>query len=215
MIDAMSRRSLWSAAHTERATLAEDLAGIDAAQWSQPSLCGRWTIEDVVAHLTAAAGIGPVRWFASVVATRFDFDLHNDRRLAELRGATPAETLTRFREVITSTTSAAGPVTAWLGEVLVHAQDIRRPLGLTHTPALDAVSEVARFYARRDFTVPSRSTITGLRLEASDGPFTTGAGPLVRGTTLALMMAMAGRDTYCDDLTGPGIPTLRERISHR
>ena len=62
------------------------------------SLCGRWVIEDVVAHLTAAASIGPLRWFASVIGARFDFDLHNDRRLAEHRGATPAETLERFRQ---------------------------------------------------------------------------------------------------------------------
>ena len=95
----------------------------------------------------------------------------------------------------------------------MHAQDIRRPLGLLHLPPVEVVTEVARFYARRDFTVASRSTIKGLRLEATDGPFTTGAGPLVSGTTLALTMAMAGRRAYCDDLTGPGVPTLRARCS--
>ena len=68
---------------------ADDLAGLDEAQWAQPSLCGRWVIEEVVAHLTAAASIGPVRWFASVLGARFDFDLHNDRRLAEHRAQHP------------------------------------------------------------------------------------------------------------------------------
>lgn len=205
--------ALWSAAHTERFALAEDLTDLAGEQWAQPSLCGRWTIEEVVAHLTAAASTGPLRWFASALGARFDFDLHNDRRLAEHRGATPAETLDRFRRVITSTTSAPGPAAAWLGEVIVHAQDIRRPLGLRHAPAVEAVTAVAGFYARRNFAVPSRSTIEELRLEATDGPFATGAGPLVRGTTLALTMAMAGRRAYCDDLTGPGVPTLRARCS--
>jgi hypothetical protein len=78
----------------------------------------------------------------------------------------------------------------------VHAQDIRRPLGLLHTPSVDAVTVVAGFYARRNFTVASRSTIEGLRVEATDGPFATGTGPLVRDTTLALTMAMAGRHAY-------------------
>lgn len=64
------------------------------------SLCGRWTIEQVVAHLTAAASVGPLRWCASVLGARFDFELHNDRRLAEQRGPTPDETLQRFRRVI-------------------------------------------------------------------------------------------------------------------
>ena len=75
----------------------------------------------------------------------------------------------------------------------MHAQDIRRPLELPRTPPIEAVGAVARFYARRDFAGFGRSTIEGLRLEATDGPFSTGAGPLVSGTTLALTMAMAGR----------------------
>jgi uncharacterized protein (TIGR03083 family) len=205
--------SLWPLVHAERAALAEDLADLDDAQWAHPSLCDRWVVEDVVAHLTAAASLGPLRWFASVLGARFDFDLHNDRRRAEHRGATPAETLERFRRVVTSTTSPLGPTAAWLGEVVVHAQDIRRPLGLVRTPAVEAVTEVARFYARRNFTVASRTAIEGLRLEATDSPFATGAGPLVAGTTLALTMAMAGRGAYCDGLTGDGVSILRTRCS--
>ncbi|BAH50619.1 maleylpyruvate isomerase family mycothiol-dependent enzyme [Rhodococcus opacus] len=213
MRNALTRATLWSAAATERAALADDLAGLHEAQWAQQSLCGRWVVEEVVAHLTAAASIGAVRWFGSVLGARFDFDLHNDRRLAEYRGATPTETLEWFRRIVTSTTSAPGPTAAWLGEVVVHAQDIRRPLGLARTPAVETVTEVAGFYARRDFTVAGRSAIEGLRLEATDGPFTTGTGPMVSGTTLALTMAMAGRSAYCDDLTGPGVPTLRNRCT--
>jgi uncharacterized protein (TIGR03083 family) len=211
--DVLSRQALWAAAHAERASLADDLVTLNETQWAQRSLCGRWTVEDVVAHLTAAASIGPLRWVASVLGARFDFDLHNDRRLAEHRGATPHETFQRFRRIVGSTTSTFGPTAAWLGEVVVHAQDIRRPLGLERTPSIEAVTAVAHFYAHRDFTVASRSAIQGLRLEATDGPFATGAGPLVSGTTLALTMAMAGRLAYCDDLTGPGVPTARERCT--
>lgn len=211
MSDALARASLWSAVHAERAVLADDLAGLDEVQWAQRSLCEQWTVEEVVAHLTAGASIGRLRWFASVLGARFDFDLHNERRLAEHRGANPAETLARFRQIITSTTAPAGHTAAWLGEVVVHAQDIRRPLGIARTPSVEAATEVARFFAKRDFTVASRSAIEGLRLEATDGPFTTGTGPLVSGTTLALAMAMAGRGAYCGDLAGPGVPTLRDR----
>ncbi|MGG7099603.1 maleylpyruvate isomerase family mycothiol-dependent enzyme [Rhodococcus sp. 24CO] len=209
----MHSNALWSAVETERTALVDELVSLNQAQWSHQSLCGRWTVEDVVAHLTAAASVGARRWIVSVLGTRFDFDRHNDRRLAEYRGTTPAETLERFRRVITSRTSAPGPTAAWLGEVVVHAQDIRRPLGLSYIPAVETVTEVARFYARRDFTVASRSTIKGLRVEATDGPFSTGDGPLVSGTTLALTMAMAGRRVYCDELTGPGAATVRERCT--
>jgi uncharacterized protein (TIGR03083 family) len=213
MFEGASRHALWSAVHTERAALADDLAGLDEAQWAQPSLCGRWVVEEVVAHLTAAASIGPLRWCAGVMGARFDFDLYNDRRLAEHRGATPAETLERFRRVITSTTAPLGPTAAWLGEVIVHAQDIRRPVGLLRTPSVEVTTSVARFYARRNFTVASHSAIKGLRLEATDGSFAVGAGPLVSGTTLALTMAMAGRLADCDGVTGPGVAERRARGS--
>lgn len=213
MSDVLSRTALWAAAHAERAALADDLAALDPAQWAQRSLCGRWTVEEVVAHLTAAASVGRLRWTASVLGARFDFDLHNDRRLAEHRGANPRETLERFRRVVGSTTSTFGPTEAWLGEVVVHAQDIRRPLGIERTPPVEAVTPVATFYASRDFTVAGRSTIQGVRVEATDGPFAAGEGPLVSGTTLALTMVLAGRGAYCDELTGPGVSTLRERCT--
>src|SRR5258706_14338985 len=132
--DRLKASGIWPLVHAERAALAEDLAALDDAQWAHPSLCERWVVEDVVAHLTAAASVGSVRWFASVLGARFDFDLHNDRRLAEYRGATPAKTLVRFLRIVTSTTSAPGPTAAMLGEGVVHAQDIPRPPGLVRIP---------------------------------------------------------------------------------
>lgn len=208
-----TRTDLWAAIHAERAALAEDLALLDDAQWAAPSLCGRWCVEEVVAHLTAAASLGPLRWIASMLGARFDPGLHNARRLAEHRGATPAETLDRFRAVVTSTRAASGHTPAWLGEVIVHAQDVRRPLGLARTPSVGAAGAVATFYASRDFAVPSRTAVDGLRLEATDGPFTHGDGPPVRGTTIALVMAMAGRPAYHADLDGPGVAILRGRAT--
>lgn len=202
---------VWSMTHTERAALAEDLESLDEPQWAAQSLCAAWSIRDVVAHLSAAASVGRLRWFRSVLGARFDFNLHNQRRLTEHLGSSPAETLDEFRRLIPSTTASFGNPAAWLGEVVVHAQDIRRPLGIDRGPSLEAVTEVARFYARRDFAVPSRSAIQGLRLEATDGPFTAGDGPMVRGTTLAMTMAMAGRGAACDELDGDGVPVLRSR----
>ncbi|MGC4896804.1 maleylpyruvate isomerase family mycothiol-dependent enzyme [Micromonospora sp. DT31] len=140
MPDTLTRGDLWALAHAERAALADDLAGLDTAGWARRSLCGRWTVREVVAHLTAAATVGRTRWLVSVLGARFDFARHNDRRLAEHRGADPGETLDRFRRIIGSTTSTFGPTQAWLGEVIVHAQDIRRPLGLGRTPPVGAPS---------------------------------------------------------------------------
>jgi hypothetical protein len=51
-------------------------------------------------------------------------------RLAEQLGATRAETLARFRSVVTSTIKPPVPAVAVLGETIVHGADIRRPLGI-------------------------------------------------------------------------------------
>ena len=203
---------LWALAQAERAALAEDLAGRSAEQWRHATLCGEWDVEQVVAHLTAAASLSQSRWLRSMLAARFRTDVHNQRRLAEHRGSTPAETLDRFRAVITSTTAPSSHTPAYLGEVVVHAQDIRQPLGLARTPSVDALTPVAEFFARRDFAVPSRTRVAGLQLRADDGPLAAGTGPLVTGSTLALVLSMAGRRPYVAELDGPGVPTLRSRL---
>lgn len=200
---------------TERARLAADLEGLAPADWSVPSLCERWTVEHVVAHLTAAAVTGRWAWLRSIVRARLDADRHNERRLAEHLGPSPADTLAEFRAVAGSTVAPTGDHWAWLGEVVVHAADVREPLGLTTAPATDAVVAVARGYVRKDLTVRSRTAAQGVRLVATDSDFRAGDGPLVQGSTLDLVLAMAGRPTAVARLTGDGVPDLPTRPAPR
>lgn len=203
---------LWALAHAERTALAEDMSHLRAEQWRHGTLCGQWNVEEVVAHLTAAASLNRWRWVRSMLRARLRADVHNQRRMVEHRGSTPAETLDRFRSVSGSTTAPSGHTPAYLGEVVVHTQDIRQPLGLSRIPSVEALTPVAEFFARRDFTVASRTTVAGLQLRADDGPFATGTGLLITGSTLALVMSMAGRAPFVDQLDGPGVPTLRARV---
>ncbi|MFF9243852.1 maleylpyruvate isomerase family mycothiol-dependent enzyme [Streptomyces sp. NPDC014776] len=207
-----TRKALERAIHVERMALAQDLAELSEAQWAKASLCERWTVEEAVAHLTAGASTTMWRWLLSMTTARFDSDLHNDRQLAKHRGSTPEETLRRFREVVAGPAGPSGHTAAWLGEVVVHGEDIRRPLGLVRTPPVATTTAVARFYASRNFTVASNTAIEGLRVEATDGPFSTGSGDLLRGPTLSLVMAMAGRAAACEDLEGDGAAVLRARL---
>ena len=203
--------SIWPLVHAERAALAADLADLTGEQWATPSLCTGLTVREVLAHLTAGASLNPVRWLAGVIRCRFDFDKQVAMRLAEQLGATPAETIDRFRSVLTSTTKPPVPTLAMLGETIVHAQDIRLPLGICHDFPIETLTRVAEYYQGSDLPVLTKTRIRGLRLAATDGPFNTGSGPLVSGTTLALTMAMAGRRAYCDAIRGDGAATLRER----
>ncbi|MFD5055966.1 maleylpyruvate isomerase family mycothiol-dependent enzyme [Streptomyces tendae] len=202
---------VWPLIRTERAALASDLAELTEEQWATPSLCAGLTVREVLAHLTAGASLNSVRWFAGVIRCRFDFDKQVAVRLAEQLGAAPAETLARFRHIVPSTTKPPLPVIAMLGETLVHGEDIRRPLGIRRDHPIDVVTRVAEYYRGSDMVVVAKKRITGLRLAATDGPFTTGSGPVVSGPTMALVMAMTGRATYCDDLEGDGVELLRGR----
>jgi uncharacterized protein (TIGR03083 family) len=213
MTETASKTGRWALVHAERAALAADLAALTEEQWATPSLCAGLTVREVLAHLTAAASLTPLRWFAGVVRCRFDFDKQVAMRLAEHLGTSGADTLARFRHVVTSTTKPPLPVVAMLGETIVHGEDIRRPLGIRRDHPIDTVTPVAEYYGGSDLVVLAKGRIGGLRLAATDGPFTTGSGALVSGATVALIMAMTGRATYLDELAGDGVPTLRDRMT--
>ncbi|MFI8186916.1 maleylpyruvate isomerase family mycothiol-dependent enzyme [Actinacidiphila glaucinigra] len=202
---------VWPSIRTERAALAADLADLTDQRWATPSLCTGLTVREVLAHLTASGSLNAVRWMAGVIRCRFDFDKQVAMRLAEQLGTTPGETLERFRRIVPSTTKPPLPAIAMLGETIVHAEDIRRPLGIRHDYPIEAVTRVAEYYQGSDLVVLAKGRINGLKLVADDGPFTTGSGPLVSGSTLALIMATTGRASYCDDLDGDGVELLRSR----
>lgn len=199
--------------HEARRALADDLAGLAASDWARPTLCGRWDVEQVVAHLTAAASTSQLAWLRSIVLSGFRPAVHNERRLRKHLGEDLAQTLARFRAVMTSTVAPSKDLAAYLGEVLVHGEDIRRPLGIGGTVDIDAATQVAHFYARRDFAVNSKTVAAGVRLRAIDGPFEYGDGPEVSGPTLALLMVMAGRPTHLAQLTGDAVPVIASRIA--
>jgi len=204
---------LWELTHAARRGLADDLSGLEPEQWRAPTLCPGWDVEHVVAHLTAAATVGRWRWIRSIVSSGFRPAVHNERLLLEHLGGAPAETLSRFEAVTDATTAPTGDTAAYLGEVLVHGQDIRSPLGITTEPAIEALTATADFFARRNFTVPSKTLTAGLRMVATDGPFAAGAGPEVTGPTVALVMTMAGRHAYLDQLAGAGRDVLVQRLT--
>ncbi len=196
----------------ELAALVDDVSALDPQQWRLTTLCADWDVEEVLAHLGAAATTTRWGWIRSMVGARFNPDVHNRRRVEEFRGATPQETLERFRHV-GSITLPVKSSPAGLGEVIVHAEDIRKPLGLQHTPDAVGLLAVARFFATRNFAVNSKTLVKDLALRATDGDFLEGSGPEIRGPLLSLVMVMAGRRAFLPDLSGDGVPELSRRLA--
>jgi uncharacterized protein (TIGR03083 family) len=207
----MAKSEVWGMIHRERAALADDLAQLAPEQWEAPSQCDGWSVRDVVAHMTASAMITPPKFFAKIVGSGFSLSRMQGKDIARERGSSSADALARFRAQINSTKHPPGPTDAWLGEALIHGEDIRRPLGIAHEYEKDAAVRVAEFYKGSNLIVGAKKRIAGLHLEASDADWAHGDGPKVSGPVMSLVMAMTGRKPALADLTGDGVATLAQR----
>jgi uncharacterized protein (TIGR03083 family) len=207
---------LWATIAAERGALASDLTGLTPAQWDTPSLCAGWTVRDIVAHLSATASLNPATFFLGMARAGFKFDKFANDQIAKHRGADPGATLAEFRGLQNSTSAPPGPKTSWLGEVVVHGADVRRPLGIPHTYAPGAVPQVIDFFKGSNMLIGSKNRVAGLALSATDHDWHHGQErpeARVEGPLLSLLLAMTGRAAACDDLVGPGVPTLRSRCA--
>jgi len=202
---------IWPTVHAERKALADDLRDLGTEDWARPSLCGNWTVRDVLAHMTSAAKLPPAGFVAKLISSGFSFDKVQEKGVAANLGASGADTLANFESVMTSVKHPPGPTQTWLGETIVHSEDIRRALGIKHDYPTDAVVRVADFFKGSNLLIGSKRRIAGLTLSATDTEWSHGTGPEVAGPILSLVMAMTGRKAADDDLTGQGVATLRSR----
>jgi uncharacterized protein (TIGR03083 family) len=200
---------IWATVGPERVALASDLDRIDEAAWSTPSLCPGWTVRDVLAHMTALARMTPPRFFAKLIVCGFSPGRLQARDISFEKGSNVEETLARFRSVCSRRNGLPGQAKILVGETLVHAEDIRRPLGIRHEYPLPALVAVADLYKGSNTIVGTERRIAGLSLQASDCDWSTGSGPAVSGPMLSLLMAMAGRNDGFHDLGGEGLARLK------
>jgi uncharacterized protein (TIGR03083 family) len=204
--------SAWPLIHAERDALVSDLDQLQEQQWATPSLCAEWTVRDALAHMTATAKMTPPRFFGKFIASAFRFNAMSAKDVAAERGTTGADALARFRSVLGATTHPPGPLEAMVGEVVVHGEDIRRPLGIRHKYSDDALTTTADFYRRSNLLIGAKRRAEGLTLRADDVDWKAGSGPEVAGPLASIILAITGRRAGLDDLSGEGVATLRGRV---
>jgi uncharacterized protein (TIGR03083 family) len=202
----------WTLIHAERRALVDDLSSLTPDQWAQPSLCAGWSVRDVLAHMTATAKMTPGKFFRALIGSGFKFNAMGAKVLAKELGSSGADTLGNFRAVVDATTHPPGPTLAMLGEVVVHSGDIRRPLGIAHAYSPEALTGSADFYKSSNLLIGAKNRLAGLTLRATDIDWSNGSGPEVTGPMISLVLAMCGRASALDDLSGEGVGTMRGRI---
>ena len=202
----------WQMIKTERVALVDALAQLPSSAWDQPSLCTGWTIRDVVAHMIATATMTPPKFFAKLIGTGFNFQTLTRNDIAQIRAdRSGADLVELLRGRIDARTAPPGPATSWLGETIVHGEDIFRALGGYRPHPVQHVVAVADFYKNSNTLIGAKRRISGVRLRATDTDWHHGDGPEAAGPILALVLAMTGRTRALDDLTGDGVAVLRGR----
>jgi uncharacterized protein (TIGR03083 family) len=207
----MAADSPWPTIHAERRALIADLRELSEDRWTSPSLCAGWSIGDVLGHLTATARMTPPRFFVSLATAGFRFNAMTARDVARETAGSPADQVAAFAQLADASTHPPGPVDAMLGEVIVHGEDIRRPLGIAHAYPIEAVTRMLDFFKGSNLLIGSKNRIDGLALRATDAAWSAGTGAEVSGPALSLLLAMTGRAAALADLSGPGVETLRAR----
>ena len=209
----MNRDEVWQAIDGERINLANLFDDLAADEWETASLCAGWRIRDVAAHLTLAR-MGVLPALLAMLRARGNFNrMIRDTAVRQAR-LPVGQYAVLIRGMIGSRKTAPGVTDLEpLIDVLVHGQDIAIPLGRSRPmPPRAAATAATRvwgmgwpFYAERK--------LSGLRLIATDHPWSAGQGPEVEGPIAAILLLLTGRRAALPRLSGPGAAELRARLS--
>jgi uncharacterized protein (TIGR03083 family) len=198
----------------ERRGLAALVESLSAEQLAAPSLCGQWTVKQVVAHLVSVVTGSMREALGLLVVSGFDVHKANARAAVRTARRPAAELAALLRE--NAGNPFRPPVVGHPGaltDLQVHGQDVRRPLGLPHRLRPEGLRVSLDFLTGgRAVGFTPKSRPAGLRFAATDLGWESGDGPLVAGPAEAVMLALAGRPVALADLDGPGVAVLRDRI---
>lgn len=197
----------------ENKHLVAALDDLGHAQWNAPSLCAGWSIRDVVIHLLMPYELSFPRFLLKMAAARLDFDKLAHRWATE-DARSPAEASCALRGTAQQRFGIPGaPPEAPLSHLVIHAEDIYRPLGLRHGPsAASAVIVLDQQTGPRFRRSLPAGLLDGLAYTATDTDWTFGEGLEVTGPASALITTFAGRTAALDALSGGGAPDLRTRL---
>ena len=210
---ALSRTAVDAAVAAERHRVADLVADLTDEQWATPSLCAAWTVRDVLAHLTVTTSTTVPRLLPAAVRARGSFDrMAVDLAAARAAAYTPAELVAQLRESAGSARRMPGstPVDP-LMDLVVHGQDVARPLGRRHVTPPDVVAACLAYVAANRF-MGGPQRLAGVQLVSTDTGWIHGDGAELRGPDVDLLLVAAGRRAGLDALRGPGAAVVAARL---
>ena len=173
--------------------LAELLAAASTDTWDAQSLCEKWLVRHVVAHVTMPARLTSEQFGAEMAAAGGDFTVLSDT-VADRDASLPvADLLDQLRSpTLHAWKPPRGGAAGALNHAVIHSLDV--------TIALDrpAVAPAAAVTAVLDQLTAANGSVfavdlTGVRLEAADLDWRWGSGRLVRADSGSLVALLGGR----------------------
>lgn len=211
----MDADDVFARTRDNRLLAADMFAALTPEQWTTPSLCGGWTVRDLAGHYVMPLEVGFATFVKGMVRGRGSPSRATDlisRTLAQ-RPTDDLVATIRAKSGRRFSPPGVGPLGPFT-DTCVHLRDAARPLGLPVDVSLDDWRTALEFLVsprgRRGFV--GRGVLDGLRLDATDQPWSAGAGASVTGTSEALAMAVCGRRAALADLTGDGATVLATRL---
>jgi uncharacterized protein (TIGR03083 family) len=173
--------------------LADLLASAPAETWDAPSLCEKWQVRHVVAHVTMPARMTPEQFGAEMAAAGGDFAVVSDTVAARDAALPLADQLAALRSpVLHAWQPPGGGAAGALSHAVIHSLDV--------TVALDrpAVAPEGAVIAVLDALTAADGAwfgidLTGVRLEATDTGWSWGSGDVVRADAGHLVALLSGR----------------------
>jgi uncharacterized protein (TIGR03083 family) len=200
--------------HEERARAADMLDALSPEQWTADTLCAGWNVREVAIHMMIAGEQSPGKFAKGLIGSGFRFDDMTKRDVGRAGQLSPSEIVARIRARTTTTNKPPAPAVAMLGEVVVHGNDVRQPLGVPDDTTMESKLACLDMFKRSNFPVPTKRAIEGLLLRATDTDWSYGTGPEIAGPAVALLMAMTTRPLMAS-LSGDGVDVLRGRLENK
>ena len=214
--DNMIRSDTDSLVAAGRLRFADLVDGLDERQLSAPTLCDGWDVRTLTAHLLLPFEVTFARFALASLRHRGDTARTVDDLTRRIATRPVAELVAELRSHARTRVAPrrVGPE-AQLVETAVHLRDAARPLGLDVDVPLEHWEAVLGYLVSSSVApdVMPRRRLDGLALNPSDLDWRHGSGKELVGRSEAIAMALTGRQVALNDLDGPGLAVLAERLS--
>lgn len=173
--------------------LADLLAAATVETWDAPSLCEKWLVRHVIAHMTMPARLTPEEFGAEMVAAGGDFTVLSDTVAARDASLPIVDLLDQLRSPkLHAWQPPGGGAAGALSHAVIHSLDVTIALDRPTAAPREAVTAVLDQLAAANGTLFGVD-LTNVRLEATDTAWSRGGGQLIRADSGALVALMSGR----------------------